>query len=210
MSMPVLNIWQLWQTAGSDFIKTNHQLCVEMIIQHHNICINLGTACGVLPVNIYSDLGCLQREKRLFTCRHADRSLTPLAHPASTSAALLKTTLCMVQSEWYGVTVFPLPAGRKECQKDVYLLMRRARSKTGHSCHIYYFRFTCHADIINWIFQPVLLGSVATDPKNEWQYSTHILPSDKKYCSLTTEQRGRRLFHFGNISHYSLGWNTIT
>ncbi len=50
-------------------------------------------------------LGCLQREKHLFTCHHALRSLTTLAHPASTLAALIKTTtLCHVESEWYGVT----------------------------------------------------------------------------------------------------------
>ncbi len=97
-------------------------------------------------------LGCLQREKRLFTCRHAHRSLTTLAHPASTLAALIKTTLCM--------------ARRKECQKHVYLLMCSSRSKTGHSCQIYYFRFTCHAHIVNRISQPVLIGSAVTDPKN--------------------------------------------
>ncbi len=45
-------------------------------------------------------LGCLQREKRLFTCRHACRSLTTLAHPASTLATLIKTTLCQAESEW--------------------------------------------------------------------------------------------------------------
>ncbi len=87
-------------------------------------------------------LGCLQREKRLFTCRHAHRSWTTLAHPASTLATLIKTMLCMSESEWYGVTVFPLPARRKEYQKHLYLLMRNSRSKTGHSCHIYYFCFT--------------------------------------------------------------------
>ncbi len=69
-------------------------------------------------------LGCLLRGKRLFTCHHACRSLTTLAHPASTLATLIKTTLCQAESEWYGVTVFPLPASRKECQKHVYLLMR--------------------------------------------------------------------------------------
>ncbi len=119
-------------------------------------------------------LGCLQREKRLFTCRHAHRSLTTLVHPASTLAALIKTMLWMAESEWYGVTVFPLPAGRKECQKHMYLLMRSSRSETGHSCHIYYFRFTCHVHIVNRISQPVLLGSAVTDPKKV--YSGHIKP----------------------------------
>ncbi len=41
----------------------------------------------------------------MFTCRHARRSLTTLAHPASTLVALIKTTtLCQVEGEWYGVT----------------------------------------------------------------------------------------------------------
>ncbi len=52
MSMPVLNIWQLRQTAGTDFIKTIHQFHIETIIQHHNICIKLGSVCGVLSFNI--------------------------------------------------------------------------------------------------------------------------------------------------------------
>ncbi len=90
-------------------------------------------------------LGCLQREKRLFTCRHACRSLTTLTHPASTLATLIKTKLCQAESEWYGVNVFPLPALRKECQKHVYLLMLSSGSKTWHSCHIYSFRFSRHA-----------------------------------------------------------------
>ncbi len=76
-------------------------------------------------------LGCLLREKRLFTCRHACRSLTTLAHPASTLATLIKTTLCQAENEWYGVTMFPLPAWRKKCRKHVYLLMRSSCSKTG-------------------------------------------------------------------------------
>ncbi len=76
-------------------------------------------------------LGCLLREKHLFTCRHACRSLTTLAHPASTLATLIKTMLCQAESEWYRVTVFPLPARRKECQKHVYLLMHSSCSKTG-------------------------------------------------------------------------------
>ncbi len=114
-------------------------------------------------------LGCLQREKYLFTCRHAHRSLTTLAHPASTLAALIKTMLCMAESEWYWVTVYPLPARRKECQNHVYLLMRSSRSKTGHSCQIYYFRFTCHAHIVNRISQPVLIGSAANDLNKENQ-----------------------------------------
>ncbi len=112
-------------------------------------------------------LGCLQREKCLFTCRHARRSLTTLTHPASTLAALIKPMLCMVESEWYRVTVFQLPAQRKECQKHMYLFMHSSCSKTGHSCHIYYFRFTCHAHIVNRISQPVLLGSAAIDPNNK-------------------------------------------
>ncbi len=76
-------------------------------------------------------LGCLLREKRLFTCHPAFRSLTTLAHAASTLATLIKTMLCQAESEWYGVTVFPLAAQRKECQKHVYLLMCCSLSKTG-------------------------------------------------------------------------------
>ncbi len=57
--------------------------------------------------------------------------LTTLAHRASTLATLIKTTLCHAEREWYGVTVFPLPARRKECQKHVYLLMCSSRNKTG-------------------------------------------------------------------------------
>ncbi len=42
------------------------------------------------------------REKGLFTCRHACRSLTTLGHPASTLVALIKTTLYLVESECMG------------------------------------------------------------------------------------------------------------
>ncbi len=76
-------------------------------------------------------LSCLLREKHLFTCCHARRSLTTLTDPASTLATLIKTTLCQAESEWYGVTVFPLPSWGKECQKQVYLLMCSSHSKTG-------------------------------------------------------------------------------
>ncbi len=119
-------------------------------------------------------VGCLQREKRLFTCRHAHGSLATLAHPASTLAALIKTMLCMAESEWYRVTVYPLPPLRKESKKHVYLLMHSSRSKNGHSCHIYYFRFTCHTHIVNRISQPVLHGSAATYPNKReiiWIFS---------------------------------------
>ncbi len=81
-------------------------------------------------------LGCLLREKRLFTCRHACRSLTTLTHPASTLATLIKTTLCQAESEWYGVTVFPLPAWRKECQKHVSAATdpKRPPTRFSHIC----------------------------------------------------------------------------
>ncbi len=50
-------------------------------------------------------LGCLLRKKYIFTCHHACRSLTTLAHPASTLVTLIKKTmLCQAESEWYGVT----------------------------------------------------------------------------------------------------------
>ncbi len=47
-------------------------------------------------------LGCLQKEKRLFMGRHTCRSLTTLAHPASTLVALIKT-LCYT---WRKVNVW--------------------------------------------------------------------------------------------------------
>ncbi len=44
-------------------------------------------------------------ELHLFPSRHACRSLTTLAHSASTLAALIKTTtLYLVESAWYRVT----------------------------------------------------------------------------------------------------------
>ncbi len=90
-------------------------------------------------------LGCLLREKRLFTCRYACRSLTTLTHPASTLANIDKNYVMPGRKRMVRVTVFPLPAVRKECQKHVYLLMRSSGSKTGHSSHIYSFRFSRHA-----------------------------------------------------------------
>ncbi len=76
MSMHAPKIWQLWHTAGSDFIKTNHQFHIKTLRKLHNIFIKIGTLCEVLSFNIC-----------LFTCCYAHISLTNLTHPASTLLA---------------------------------------------------------------------------------------------------------------------------
>ncbi len=70
------------------------------IASQHMYQARLSVWCAVIQY-----LGCLHREKGLFPCHHARRSLTTLADPASTLMVLIKTTkLCQVESEWYGVT----------------------------------------------------------------------------------------------------------
>ncbi len=71
----------------------------------HNIFVKLCTLLACCHSILHQYIGCWQREKHLFTCHHARRSLTTLAHPASILAALIKTTtLCQTESEWYRVT----------------------------------------------------------------------------------------------------------
>ncbi len=63
MSIPVPKIWQLWPTPGSDFIKTNHQNHIKTLRKLHNICMKLGTLCGVLSFYITSVFSLLVKGK---------------------------------------------------------------------------------------------------------------------------------------------------
>ncbi len=53
MSMHAPKILQLWHTAGSDFIKTNHQFHIKPLRKLHNIFIKIGTLCNVLSLIQY-------------------------------------------------------------------------------------------------------------------------------------------------------------
>ncbi len=97
-----LEIWQLWHTAGSDFIKTNHQCHIKTLTKIHNIFIKIGTLCDVLSFNITYVFRQFAGEKCLFTCWYARRSLTTLACPASTLATLMNAKCLMPRRKWLG------------------------------------------------------------------------------------------------------------
>ncbi len=105
MSMPILKIWQLWHTAESDFIKTNHQFCVETLRNLHNICFKLCTLFGMLSFNITSVFRLFAKGKTfvyMSPCsKKFDNSLTSSIYFSGIDKTI---TLCQMESEWCRVT----------------------------------------------------------------------------------------------------------
>ncbi len=95
MSIPVPKIGHLWPTPGSDFVKTNHQNHIKMLIKLPNIFIKLCTMFGVLSFNIKSVFRLFAKGKTFVYMSPCSQKFETLTHPASTSVALKNTLYIM-------------------------------------------------------------------------------------------------------------------
>ncbi len=72
---------------------------------------------------LHQYLGCLQREKHLFTCHHARRSLPTLRHPGSTLGTLIKT-------------LHIIPGGKCMVWGNCLTLRKQSTCDVLHACHV--------------------------------------------------------------------------
>ncbi len=171
MSMYALEIGQLWHTAGSDFIKTNHQFYIKILRKLHNIFIRICTLRDVLSFNITYVF-------RQFAGGEAFVYMLPCSQKfdSSRTSSIYFSVLCHVESDCDQVTdtlrnQLSSHTFTYKCNRNVW--KRKICWNKWQQSHDSFMKFHCHGMLpVRWYANSIQTRSLASC--HHGKRSTHI------------------------------------